>query len=992
MTQQRRLNNLMQHRVRDVLLVSSLYDAYTLQEDGHLTEKVYLEYKVLQLSSAPRFSHADSAEAALRALVERRFDLVLVVSKVQGMSVSDFARRVQERHPGVAVVLLTFDAAEHSQLSELRQDPALEGVFAWSGDAKILLALSKTTEDARNVDHDIEEADVRVILLVEDSIRFYSAYLAALYPELMMQSQSLFSEGLNRLQRLLRMRTRPKVLLAQDYEQACLLADRYRKHLLALISDVSFPRAGQEDPQAGIALVERVRRKLPDLPVLLQSANEDYREVAQLHQVQFVNKGSSRLLQQIRDFLRDYLGFGPFIFRMPDGREIRRAKDVQALATCIAEVPGASVEYHASRNHFSTWLMARSEFDLAALMRPQQVSDFGSVEELRSVTVDEIRRHTRVRRSGVISDFSADRFQTDSALQRIGTGSLGGKARGIAFLDQLLANQPDVMEAQRLEVRVPESFVLATNAFDAFLQENDIDVGAVSLAKDAQIAERFLAGDLPTQTMEALASISQHVRYPLAVRSSSLLEDDMLHPFVGIYGTVLLANQAQDSGARLAELARAVKLLYASTYYRRARRHLEGMGRRIEEEKMAVILQRLVGQPHGELFFPFCYGVAQSHNFYALPPQRAGEGAVALLYGLGPIGTKAAVRFSPAHPHLRPQHRSPAELAAVAQRTFRALHLGRELVVEGAKPAAMLGRHPLEAASSDATLPLAVSRFVPGARALAATDDGPGELIVTFDGLLQLPDLPLADTLRSILSLAVEGVGMPVELELCLDLTMSDQDGLQATLYPLQLRPVVRKGTTGDLDGVREKAQVLCRTPRAFGPSLLEGMCDVVVVKQGALASGMDPHAIALEIEAVNSRLLEEGNPYLLIGPGRWGCPERGGLPVVWSQIFGAKAIVEEWDPGMGEPPFGIGFFDEVALGGVSYLVIPPGSSRAHGPEGTFLHWPLLESHPALFEGDAVRHLRFNRSLMVFINDPDPGAEVLLALPPGQGCGTLPSP
>lgn len=980
-----RFHDLMRHRVRDVLLVSSLYDAYILQEDGHLTEKVYIEYRELKLSSAPRFSHADSAEAALGALEQRRFDLVLVVSRVQGMSVTEFARRVRERHPSVAVVLLAFDSGDYEALRALRDEPAVDGIFAWSGDAKILLALSKYVEDSRNVDHDIEVADVRVILLVEDSIRFYSSYLSTLYPELMKQSQSLFSEGMNRLQKLLRMRTRPKILLAQDYEQACLLADRYHDHLLALICDVGFPRDGALDPQAGFRLVERVRRALPDLPILLQSAEADYREVEERYRVQFVNKSSTRLLHQIRSFLRDYLGFGPFIFRTPDGREIRRARDMEELATCIEQVPAASVEYHASRNHFSTWLMARSEFDLAALMRPQQVSDFSSIEELRSTTVTEIRRHARGLRSGVISDFSSLGFQTDSALQRVGKGSLGGKARGIAFLDHLLSMRSDLVERGNLAVRIPQSFVVATNAFDEFLQANDLYTLAAASEDDQSIAARFLAAPLPEALLAALRSITRHVRRPLAVRSSSLLEDDLLHPFSGVHPTVLLANQDPDPERRLGELSQAVKLLYASTFYRRARRHLHAMGRSIEEEKMAVLVQQLVGAPHGDRFSPFCSGVARSHNFYALPPQRPSEGVVQLVLGLASPAERpeAAVRFSPAHVHLQPQYRNPAERARWAPRSFLALDLRARFALEGSNPAPALGRHPLEAATDDPLMHLAVSRHVPGARALVSGDEGQGERIITFEGLLQRPELPLAESLRSLLSLAAAGIGMSVELEFVLDLEGSPEEGLQGTLYPLQLRPMVRRSALEERGAAPRPGELLCRTPHALGHSPPSELFDLVVVRQGA-ATTADPGRVAEEIGALDARLRAEGRSYVLIGPGRWGDPERGGIPVTWQQILGARVLVELWPQGAADPPLGAGFFDQVAQGDRGYLVVPPGAAREEVPLGPFVRWRFLETQPALSETAVLRHLRLERPLFARINDPAAGGELVWSKAPVQ--------
>ena len=991
MNSNRRLNDLMQHRIRDVLLVSTLYDAYTLQEDGHLTEKVYLEYRELQLSSAPRFWHVGSGAAAVEALDTRRFDLVLIVSRVPGMTVSEFARLVGDRYPGAAVVLLTFDVAEHARLGELRRDVALDGIFAWSGDAKILLALSKYVEDARNVDQDIGVADVGVILLVEDSIRFYSSYLTALYPELMTQSQSLFAEGRNRLQKLLRMRTRPKILLAQDFEQACHLFDRYQSHLLALISDVGFPRGGQEDPRAGLALVERARRKSPDLPVLLQSAEASCFEEARELNVLFVNKHSTLLLQKIRAFLSDHIGFGPFVFRSPDGREIQRAWNMTELATRIADLPSESLAYHTSRNHFSTWLKARSEFTLASRIRPHRLEDFDSIEDLRTATVLEFKRHARARQSGVVSDFSPHSFESVSAVHRVGLGSLGGKARGIAFLDKQISAQQTLLGSSRLAVRVPESFVLATNAFDEFLAANDLFALAARSDSDETIASKFLAAKLPSHTSDALFTIAKNVQYPLAVRSSSLLEDDMLRPFVGVYAGVLLSNQAHDVNRRLHELSQAVKLLYASTFFERSRRQMKEVGRRIEEEKMAVMVQRVMGRAHGNLFYPFCSGLAESRNFYALPPQRASEGAVRLVFGLGPTWSRPAVRFSPVRPHHQPGYLPLEERRDSAQRSFRALVLDRQLTIEGASQVPIVEERSLDDLT-DPHLSFAVSLFVPGARAMAAMEDGTGERVVTFDKLLQQANgLPLATTLRSLLDLAVAGVGKSVEMEFCVDLVLSQSDGPSATIYPLQIRPRERRrGYSRSEEGLGE-VKCMCRASRAFGPSPVEPIHDVILVRTDASSSKEDRECAAEEIGKMNDQLVLEGRSYLLIGPGRWGQLERGGIGVYWEQISGARVFVEKWPSDVSRLPVGIGFSNKVSQENACYLLLPPNSSDAYKPNGPFLDRCLLEAHPSVNETAHVRHLRFEHPLLIRFDETDIGAEILVVDDPRDDDATIPA-
>ena len=982
-TRQRRLHELMRHRVRDVLLVSSLYDAYILQEDGHLTEQVYLEYRELRLSSAPRFSHAANAEQALEQLQRRRFDLVLIVSHLREMQEGPFATLVKERYPGVAVGLLAFDSSDYEWLRSVRAEPAIDNVFAWSGDAKILLATSKCIEDARNVDQDIQAADVRVILVVEDSIRYYSSFLSVLYPELMKQSQSLFSEGLNRLQKLLRMRTRPKVLLAEDYDQAIALYERYHDHLLAVISDVGYPRGDEHDPEAGLRLVRKVRRECPDLPILLQSAEEEFREHEPDLGVEFVNKSSPLLLQRIRRFLRDYLGFGPFIFRLPDGSEVCRASDVQELVSCIQRVPPESLEFHARRNHFSNWLLARSEFRLAEVMRPQGVEDFEDIEELRRVTVSEIRAHERTQRAGVIADLNPGDFHAESSFQRIGAGSLGGKARGIAFLDHLLSLRPEPEDPEALRVRIPQSFVVATNAFDEFLAANDLYFVATSSEQDEWIARRFLSARLPRATRDALRSLVAHVDYPLAVRSSSLLEDDMLHPFAGVYGTVMLANRATDDELRFAELEQAVKYIYASTFFRRAKRHLRRMGRRLEEEKMAVLIQQVCGRPHGDRYYPLCSGVAHSYNYYALPPQHPEEGAAQLVFGLSPVtaGGEARVRFCPARLELRPQYRDDRDRARFAQRSFLALDLRGRLQLAGAQPEQIIRRFDLTQGSEDATLSLAASRFHPDRGVLASPEQGPGELVVTFDELLREPSLPLASSLRTLLSLAASGIGMSVELEFALVLHDHPAGLHRGTLYPLQLRPVVRRLAADEGRAVFDPAHVVCRTDTALGVTPPSDLYDLVYVRRAAFFGDADPRRIAAELGAVNDRLVAEGRPYLLIGPGRWGDPSLGGVPVTWAQIAGVSVLVEVWPSGTPDGPPGAWFFDNLAANDVAYVTVPSRYAPEPHPEGPFLDWGWLESQTARHETAVLRCVRLDVPLTAWINDPQPGA-VITRRPP----------
>ncbi len=975
---QRRLNDLMEHRVREVLLVSSLYDSYILQEDGHLTEKVYLEYETLSLSSAPRFTHVGSGAAALELMNLRRFDLVLVVTRLFDMDVTTFARRVKDRPHGLPVVLLAFNNRELQRLETIVDDPDIDGVFTWNGDARILLAISKFIEDQENIDHDITAADVRVILVVEDSIRYYSSFLSTLYPELMMQSQSLCSEGMNRLQRLMRMRTRPKVLLARNFERATELYELYRDNLIAVISDAGFPREGELDPDAGVRLLGRIRGEAPDLPILLQSSEQKYAALEPELGLLFVNKHSQRLLQRIRRFLRNDLGFGPFIFRMPDRTEIRRATDVSEFEQCIREVPAASLEYHASRNHFSNWLVARSEFAMAKVMRPQLLSDFDTAEELRTQTLAELRVLRRGTRAGVISDLSRAVFETEGLFTRLSTGSLGGKARGLAFMNHLLAGDQGGTEVDGMAVRIPQCFVLATDAFDEFLEQNHLEELVYETDDDDEIARAFAQASLPYQVTQDLRMVLGNVRYPLAIRSSSLLEDNMLHPFAGVYGSVMLANSAPSEEIRLYELEQAVKHIYASTFFRDARAYLNSANRRTEEEKMAVVIQQLVGRTYGERFYPHCSGMAHSYDFYAVGDHRPEHGAVQLALGFGRLIMEGGsfVRFCPRHPKAPSRWAEPSTLVHNSQRWFYAMDLSLPLSLTGATPDPSLRLHDLDAADRDHTLVHVASAYDDATSSFAQAANGSGTPVVNFSQLMQSDKIPIAKGLATLLDLVSEGMGSALELEFACDLGWIDPDSPDSvqgtpTLYALNVRPMITRELIEDRAGeIFDPSGIICRTNQAVGWGRRWMVDDIVYVRRDAYDPAHTP-TIAAEVSRLNREIGDQDRGYILVGPGRWGSANHWlGVPVRWRDISAARVIVEASPPDFAvEPSQGTHFFNNIMSLGIGYFVIPPPRDGGEtAPHSSFVDWDWLDSQPAIQESRFVRHIRVDPALVATVD------------------------
>jgi len=897
----RKEQQLMPNRVREVLLLSSQYDAFVLEEDGQLTEQVFMEYKSLSLSSAPNFTHATTPEAALDLLRRRRFDLVLTITREATLDLVEFGKQVKALRPYQPVVALGFESADRQLLRAMVSPEAFDAVFLWTGDAKILLAIIKRIEDFINVDNDIEVADVRVILVVEDSIRYYSAFLAALYPELMKQSQSLFSEGLNRLQKLLKMRTRPKILHALNYEQAMELYEKYRNNILALISDVGFSMEGKLDPEAGLKLVRRIRVDNPDVAILLQSAQQDFSAKAEDMGIQFINKNSPELFYTVRRFLTDHLGFGSFIFRLPDGREVARAADLRELAECIRTVPDESLEYHARRNHISVWLIARSEFELAELLRPQKVDDFESIDDVREFLSESLEATFRQARRGIITDFSDVEFDVHSVFQRIGEGSLGGKARGIAFLNFLLREMSSLGQVAGLDVRIPQTFVLATDAFDHFLRENQLFQVIAAEPPDGELMQYFQSAQLPEEVEYNLRTILEHVEGPLAIRSSSMLEDDMLHPFAGIYGTVMIPNLAANTEDRLRDLCKAIKTVYATTFFQNARIYLENTGRSLEEERMAVCIQRTVGQRCGHRFYPHFSGVAHSYNYYPIGSLKASDGVVQAVLGLGRMVVDGgeAVRFCPKHPEVIPQFATPALVMENSQREFYALDLEKDWNEPETTFTGNQVLYDLTESRKDGTFNAVGSVFDNQNDLIVESPDLAGPLVVTFNNILKHRAIALAPALEELLEMITTGMGTPVELEFACDMGdwgQANRRGKKRSppeLHLLQVRPILIREALQEIRTEEfDPATVICKSTQALGHGVYSGIHDVVYVKHESF-NPAETKTIAAEVGRFNRKLVEQQRPYVLIGPGRWGSSDHWlGIPVQWGQIAGARIII----------------------------------------------------------------------------------------------------
>jgi CheY-like chemotaxis protein len=967
--------------MQEVLLVSTLYHSYVLQEDGDLEEQVLTEYKALSLSSAPAFTHVTTGQEALEAIQSRRFDLVLVADHLPDMDIRSFGQQVRAVLPRQPLVILAFHNRGLERLRSLVGPEGYNALFVWNGDARMLLAVIKTIEDRANVDSDIAEADVGVILLMEDSPSRASNLLSALYPALMRQSQSLFSEGLNRVQKLIRMRTRPKVLHASSFEDAKALFERYEENVLALIGEVGFESGGAHDPEAGIRLTRLARARREDLPVLLQSSEDAQlqrsREVATVT----VDRRSSRHMAEIRKFLIDYLGFGDFVFRLPDGREVGRARDVSELRAILGAIPDESLAFHASRNHISIWLMARSEFSLARRLKRVAVSDFSDIDGVRAFLMKELDALQRRQRVGVIRDADPDSLDPDSLFQRIGSGSLGGKARGIAFLDQLLSGDDVEPSLHGLPLRIPQSFAITVEAFQEFVEANHLEEVLSRSCPDEEVLARFTEGRLPDWVMRSLKGVLTRARYPLAVRSSSLLEDNLLHPFAGIYGTAMLPNSAPDDQTRLDELELAVKYVFATTYFQNARAYIANTSRPIEEEAMGVLIQQLVGQRYGDRFYPHFAGVAQSFNYYPIPPQMDADGVAQLVLGFGVMVVQGgkSLRFSPRYPNQIPGFGKPKQMLEASQDSFYALDLTRRLDPRSPAFDGNPVRLPLQVAREDGTLKAVGSVYDAANDRIVEEAGRDGPWLVTFNNLLVHNALPLAPALVSLLDICKDAMGTHVEIELACD--MGDWGRRRprgtpaaalrgATLYLLQVRPSVVRDVVED-PRMRQvdPARIFCRSTMALGHGSYDDLQDIVYVRRDRFDPSRTPR-IAVEVGELNKQLGLEGRRFMLLGPGRWGSSDSWlGVPVQWAQIAHAAIIVEASPASYHvDPSQGAHFFHNITALGIGYLTVPPGATAAAPIDGSFVDWGWLDGQPAHLETEHLRLLRLPRPMEAFVN------------------------
>ncbi len=959
-----RFHDLMARRVRTILMVSTPYEAFSLAWDGSLAEDIYGTYSLLHLQNVPQITTVTSGREALARLRQDAFDLVLVSSNLADMGLAEFGEAVKAAAPGLPVVALMFALGGALPARRAAVSPAVDYVFHWQGSAKVLLSIIKLVEDKLNTDRDLELVRIGIILVIEDSPPQYSFFLPHLYSLLMRQAFARVPFGIDENERQLHTRTRPKIVLARTLAEADDALARYQPFLHGVISDLQVEGEGNRGRRRGAAFLRRLRAAAPGVPVLLLSADETAPAVARALGLRCAAKNSPRVVRQLEEFCMQDLGFGDFVFRDGRGRELERVRSLRAFETALARAPATSIQYHSRRNQFSHWLLAQGESALAAMIRPLQARDFGSATELRRALVTLVSRVRRAKHRATIADFRADDFEPEYAFLITGRGSLGGKARGLAFMFRWLQQHPLPAFAGGVAVRFPPTLVITSDAFNAFMAANGLDRFAGGTHSDAALRRRFLGAALPAALLAQLQAYIRQVRVPLAVRSSSHLEDSSNQPFAGLYQTCMLPNSHPNAAVRLDQLARAVKLVYASAYRSEVQRYFQTLRLNRPEEKMAVIVQELVGRRHGDVFYPAFSGVAQSFNFYPFAPAAAHDGVASVALGFGKMVVEGgeALRFCPRFPTVLPQAATPADLRQVSQKRFYALPL------DGPPPRLDFGKgsdlalFPLDRAERDQTL-APVGSVITGDDLV---DDDPfaaGQRVVSFGPILRHRLLPLADMLQALLRLGRDSLGTDVEIEFAGNVDL--EPGSRPEFALLQIRPMIatRGGAAIPRADLPPLDTALCASRTIMGHGATDGIRDLLYCHPRRFDFARSRQAAAA-IGRLNLTLLQAGRRYVLIGPGRWGTrlPSLG-IPVSWQDVAGAAAIVETAAPGKRiDLSQGAHFLHNLAATGIAYFTILRDDAE------TFVRWDRLEALPAAFDDGLVRHVRLATPLAVTLD------------------------
>ncbi len=958
-------STLMQKRIYRVLIICSNYDFFMLEEDGRIDEQIFNEYVSLNLRYPPVFIHANTSTEALDIMQMEDINMVITMLSVGEMDAFEVSKLIKHSFPQVPIIVLTHFSREVSMRLEKEDLGSVDYVFSWLGQADLLLAIIKLIEDQMNIVHDIEEVGVQSILLVEDSIRYYSFYLPNIYKIVFKQSKSFMKEGLNEHKRMLRMRGRPKILLATDYDQAVRYYKRYKKSLLGIISDISYKKDGIKDKEAGLKFCKLVRANEPQMPFLLQSSDLSNMAKAQQLNASFMHKYSKTLELELRNFMIKHMAFGVFIFRDPDTmEEIYRVSDLRELQHTMLKIPNHSLQHHFDNNDISRWLNARAFFQIAAHLKTMNLNKFENVEDARQYIFSVISSYRMTKSRGVISKFDNKQFDGYTLFSRVGEGSLGGKARGLAFIDSFIKRNKLMNKWKDIQITIPRTVVLSTEIFEEFMDLNNLWRVSTSKHTDDQILQIFINATLPVRIFEDLEAFIKVVRGPIAIRSSSLLEDSHYQPFAGIYNTFMVPKTESDRKRMMAMLTGAIKGVYASVYYKSSKAYIAATHNLIETERMAVILQEVCGTRYGNRFYPTISGVARSVNFYPIGKEKLNDGIAKIAFGLGRMVVEGGtvLRFSPKYPKKILQLSSAESTLRETQKEFYALDLFNESFHPSTDDGVNILKLSRTEAQNDGSLRYVASTYDFENGVIRDSFQTEGRKVITFNKILKHESFPLANILQILLKTGEQEMNNPIEIEFAVNLDVPE--GKPKIFSFLQIRPIVETTDESRISlGEVDQADTLVYSTSALGNGLVKGIRDFVYVKPECFRAA-DSRLIAEHVERMNELFVEKNINYVLVGPGRWGSSDPWlGIPVKWSQISAARVIVES---GLSDyridPSEGTHFFQNLTSFRVGYFTINPYINDG------FLNLDFLNNCKALYEDEFLRHINFDEEIRIKID------------------------
>jgi CheY-like chemotaxis protein len=959
---------LMAYQIKEILLISSLYNMYNMEEGENLTSKIVNEYSGMNLCHPPSVSGVSSVKDALALLDKKEFDMVLIVPHLEEMDAVSLGEKIKKIRKDLPVIIISPSIREISALPGNGLWNSIDNVYIWSGNSDLFLALIKNAEDHLNVDRDTKRGNARVLILVEDSPDYYSFFLPIIYKEIVNQTQAILKTSLNDNLKLLTMQARPKILLAKNFEEAMAYYERYRSYLLCVISDTRFPRNGKTDPEAGIALLSKIKNENRNVPLLLMSSEFKNKKKSEIIPAFFMDKNSSTLPRDIHTFFQTHLGFGDFVFCLPDKKEIDRAANLLQLDATLPKIPKESIAYHADRDHFSNWLMARFEIDLALKFRKVKSTDFNCIDELRQFIISNINQLRRKRQKGIVSNFDRHHFDPNvREFVKIGQGSLGGKGRGLAFISRLLSQSFELEKNHSsIQVRIPKTMVLCTDIFDAFVVDNDLQPLSDLGVSDETVRNGFLNAQLPEWLTNDLEAYLTQVNYPLAIRSSNHMEDASFSPSAGLYKTYKIPNNQEPLSVRLAHLTRAIKLVYASIYYEDAKFFYLNGSNQPFNNSMAVIVQEIAGNRYGDYFYPAISGVAQSYNYYPFSRMKPEDGVVHFALGLGKtiVAGEKSLRFSPKDPKIIPEFSTVEAMLQNAQHSFYALKMNRDLSYD---QDLNLEKRNVDDAKNEFPVKALASTYILEENRIRDTWH-PGPKVLTFAQVLKYNMPPISGLLTDLLDFGTKSFGGPVEIEFSVNL-YPDKDR-KSDFFFLQIRPMAMDDNPFKIEITpREISQGFCYSSHALGNGINERMADIIYVKP----ADFRPEATAQmadEINRLNAQLIQEKRPYLLVGPGRWGSQDRClGIPVKWRNISGAGAIIEIRNESMNaEPSQGSHFFHNITSQGVHYITVNEIFTEPSAIQKDYFDWKWIESLPVVSETTFFRHVQLENRFSMKIN------------------------